>query len=164
MAGHTNPKVHMGALTGGSAQIGFAGGNETLWDNGSTSGGADSVFGFNQSERPDLAQRRNGRRNDRSRNRGDGRWQHNHHIERRLAYHAARRFQRQQHLLHDALRAIFPLGSGASPLAPLRISQIICLPVTARPFAALWACSAPWRCLKERLASRSRFLMTPRNG
>ena len=37
-----------GASGTGSALIGFAGGNQTLWDNGATSTGSDSVFGFNQ--------------------------------------------------------------------------------------------------------------------
>ena len=38
-----------GASGSGQALIGFAGGNQTLWDNGSTSTGSDSVFGFSQS-------------------------------------------------------------------------------------------------------------------
>jgi Ca2+-binding RTX toxin-like protein len=38
-----------GSSGSGSALIGFAGGNQTLWDNGSTSTGSDSVFGFSQS-------------------------------------------------------------------------------------------------------------------
>ena len=33
---------------GGTALIGFAGGNETLWDNGSTTTGHDSVSTFSQ--------------------------------------------------------------------------------------------------------------------
>ena len=37
-----------GAAGGGSALIGFAGGNETLWDNGSTTTGHDSVSTFSQ--------------------------------------------------------------------------------------------------------------------
>src|SRR6266550_1482703 len=37
-----------GASGGGSALIGFAGGNETLWDNGSTTTGHDSVSTFSQ--------------------------------------------------------------------------------------------------------------------
>jgi Ca2+-binding RTX toxin-like protein len=37
-----------GASGTGSALIGFAGGNQTLWDNGSTSNGSDSIFGFSQ--------------------------------------------------------------------------------------------------------------------
>ena len=35
-------------LSGGSASIGFAGGNETFWDNGATSGRHDSISTFNQ--------------------------------------------------------------------------------------------------------------------
>jgi Ca2+-binding RTX toxin-like protein len=38
-----------GASGSGSALIGFAGGNQTLWDNASTSTGSDSIFGFSQS-------------------------------------------------------------------------------------------------------------------
>jgi hypothetical protein len=38
----------LGASGTGSAQIAFAGGNETLWDNGSSTSGHDSVTGFNQ--------------------------------------------------------------------------------------------------------------------
>src|SRR5438477_5031179 len=37
-----------GASGGGSALMGFAGGNETLWDNGSTTTGHDSVSTFSQ--------------------------------------------------------------------------------------------------------------------
>ena len=34
--------------SGGSALIGFAGGNETFWDDGATSGRHDSISTFNQ--------------------------------------------------------------------------------------------------------------------
>jgi hypothetical protein len=38
----------LGSSGSGSAQIAFAGGNETLWDNGSATSGHDSVTNFNQ--------------------------------------------------------------------------------------------------------------------
>ena len=36
-------------ISGGSALIGFAGGNETFWDDGATTGRRDSISTFNQS-------------------------------------------------------------------------------------------------------------------
>jgi hypothetical protein len=38
----------LGASGSGSAHVAFAGGNETLWDNGSSTSGHDSITGFNQ--------------------------------------------------------------------------------------------------------------------
>jgi hypothetical protein len=37
-----------GASGGGTALIGFAGGNETFWDDGATTGRHDSISTFNQ--------------------------------------------------------------------------------------------------------------------
>jgi len=54
LAGGGNSTMFGGAhdtvqgVSGGSASIGFAGGNETFWDDGATSGRHDSISTFSQ--------------------------------------------------------------------------------------------------------------------
>jgi hypothetical protein len=76
--------------------------------------------------RPDLPERLDGQRQHRRGNRLDVWRQHDRHVERRLAYHAARRLEHQHQLLHDALkkRDLAAEERREVPLAPLRISQI----------------------------------------
>ena len=44
----SGPQDTVQGMSGGDALIGFAGGNETVWDDGATAGRHDSISTFNQ--------------------------------------------------------------------------------------------------------------------